>query len=596
MRIPLLALFIVTIISTTGFAQVNSAENEFCHEDYAKFLVAQQVTESNSVSDAPKRIKILIRSADFIWPYDEDAARKHFADAFNAAIAHFRERGYESRKVTEDARAVSTQLPDQRFEVIKAVAKRDGAWARRLTDAVMKDIEAAAKDAKDSDKSRELASLLQLAEESVTSNPDLSWYLFRRAMRYPLGMEWYFRLFSVAGTNPAFADSLYVELIRNYRNSNLRSLLFLSAYPFARMRIFGAESMSYAVSMHDSIVPNHALQRMFLETYFARIAAIAADPSRSTAQTASHLAPEPVNTIIALQQLEPIVMADHPDLIQRLALAKAQTSSMLTDEMRRDVGVREERAARSATRTFDDRLAELEEHFEKGTLKDSMIISIIAMQKLTEEQFGKIEPWLDRIKEEKVRYETTNYFWFRRSQLAVSELRFRDAEKHAEKVAEADHRAILAFELVEKQLEDVNDAATATQTLSGVSKLAGTLGNNLVRARVRLGLANMYSKVSPTFAINELSDAVAVMNQLKDPDLISTTIFRQIIGKDFGHYSAYSVPNYGLEKTFKELSREDISLPLSNARAIDDKYLQAIAVLAVASNCIERPKPKIGTN
>lgn len=593
MRISLLALSIIAFTASAGFAQINSAENEFCHQDYAKFLVSQQVTESNFVTDAAKRIKILILAADFIWPYDETAGRTYFTDAFNAAVSHFRETGYETKKVSEDARSVSAQLPDQRFEVIKAVAKRDAEWARRLTDTVLKEIEANSKDAKDSDRSRELMALLQLADQSVEANPDLSWYLFRRAMRYPLGSEWYFYLYSVAGTDQRFADQLYIELITNYRNANLRSLLFLSAFPFGQPRIFGPDAMSFGVSTRASMTPNRELQRMFLETYFLRIAAVAADPNRtSTPAPQTFLAPEPAGAWAALQQLEPFVIAGHPELLQRLALAKAQANSMMTDEMRRDLGVREARASSQRSRSFDERLAELEERFEKGTLTDGMIVSMFTIQKLTEDQFAKLESWLDKIKEEKLRYEASNYFWFRRSQLATEERRFRDSEKYAEKVPEADHRAILAFEMVEMQLEDVNDASSATQTLSTVSKLAGTLGNSLVRARVRLGLANMYARVSPTFAINELSDAVAVMNQLKEPDLVSTTVYRQLIGKDFGHYTAYSVPSYSLEKTFKELSREDISLPLSNARTIDDKYLRAVAVLAVASNCIEKPKPK----
>jgi hypothetical protein len=56
--------------------------------------------------------------------------------------------------------------------------------------------------------------------------------------------------------------------------------------------------------------------------------------------------------------------------------------------------------------------------------------------------------------------------------------------------------------------------------------------------------------------------------------------------------ASFSTPGYDLETTFSALSKTDFSLPLSNARTIDDKYYRTIAVIAIAKNCIDRPKKK----
>jgi len=83
-----------------------------------------------------------------------------------------------------------------------------------------------------------------------------------------------------------------------------------------------------------------------------------------------------------------------------------------------------------------------------------------------------------------------------------------------------------------------------------------------------------------------------VINKLKDADLQAGWILRHIKVKDMGFGASFSTPGYDLENTFTTLSKTDFSLPLSNAKAIDDKYFRTLAVIAIAKNCIDRPKPK----
>ena len=138
----------------------------------------------------------------------------------------------------------------------------------------------------------------------------------------------------------------------------------------------------------------------------------------------------------------------------------------------------------------------------------------------------------------------------------------------------------------------MNDAATVYQTLADVAKLARSSDDSLGKIRVHLGLANLYEKFNHGFAISELSEAVGTANKVRDEDLLASFVRRRVKVKDFMFFTSFGVPGYGLEETFASLSKTDFSLPLSNAKAIDDKYYRTLAVIAIAKNCIDRPKKK----
>jgi hypothetical protein len=66
-------------------AQFSNKENPNCNPNYAKLLIDRQISESQSLEESDKRIKILIRAADFLWDIDQENARKYFAEAFQTA-------------------------------------------------------------------------------------------------------------------------------------------------------------------------------------------------------------------------------------------------------------------------------------------------------------------------------------------------------------------------------------------------------------------------------------------------------------------------------------------------------------------------------
>lgn len=583
-----LVIAILSLIST--YAQTPGIESPVCNAQFAQLLVEQQVMESKSVVEPIKRIKILIRSADFLWKFDQPKARGYFGEAYKMANDRFKETGFESKEVGEKGKGMTSILPDQRMEVIGAIAKRDAVWAKKLSEQMLADYDKGAADRDKMNKMRELEDLLSLAGEMVKTNPELSRYLYRRVMRYPLFNHWFFAFYRIYKDDPAFADSIYIEALRNYRNETPRRLLYLSAYPFANERIFGVDKYTLSMDLPANVAANPTLQRQFIDTFFVRIANYAASEEDMNRVPEKNSQSEPVYMVSAIREIEPIVIERFPDMLQRLSIAKSQAFSLLSGEMRKQLDDKN-KWTDSLGQSVDERLEMIEKADSEGKLTDYMIVGMITWGERTEEQYARILPWLDKIKDENVRRETTNYFWFLRTKLAIKEKRLEDAEKYTLKVPEPEHRALLMFNMADSQSKNAVDVSNLFETLNRLSKLTHSADNSVAKAQILMGLANMYEKVNHSIALDELGEAIRVTNSLKDPDIFATSVRRQISGKNFSFFAMLDTPGYDLEKTFEELSKKDFEMSLANAKALDDKYFRTLAVIAVATDCTKNSKP-----
>ncbi|MDQ5836247.1 MAG: hypothetical protein M3379_05640, partial [Acidobacteriota bacterium] len=127
----LLLTALVLCLQPAARAQVKeqAAQPIFCDPPRALVLVRMQLSESKAFTDPVKRISVMTRAADLLWADERETARDVFAEAFDLASAHFREHGDEVRH--EQTRADSKmpgltyEVPDQRFVVLRAIARRD---------------------------------------------------------------------------------------------------------------------------------------------------------------------------------------------------------------------------------------------------------------------------------------------------------------------------------------------------------------------------------------------------------------------------------------------------------------------------------------
>ncbi|MDQ6785402.1 MAG: hypothetical protein M3033_01095 [Acidobacteriota bacterium] len=587
-RLHLLLTFCLWFSAADLFAQTTSKKPiKQCDAMLARQIIEEQADFSKTIDETDKRANVLVKVADFLWTSDEEAARRYFAEAFQVAQDRYHEKGLEK---IDAGKGLIHYKPDYRFMVVEAVAKRDPQWAKKLSETILKEFdEDKDKDNRDDfDKNRETQQLLGIAAQVAKDNPELALSLARRIMRYPLTNAWYFMLYQMAGNNQTLADSIYTELLTNYANAEVYRLLYLSAYPFSRERIFGLEKYSLGTSIPANFSPNQNLKRQFLLVLFNRIQQLTSENTTKSLQTST---PESAVAVIALNELEPVVMQQFPDLMPMFSQVKLQANSVVSNEIMDSANKRNEQGE-NWNKSFAEKLKDVEKADADGKLNDYLIYELATAAK-KEEDFKAAESWLDKMQEEQARDGVINYFYFQRSRVAAKDKRFEDARKYAEKVVKIEHRAVLYFDIAEAKLNQPNAKYEALDTLLEVYQLAQKAPDSVEKAQVLMGVANVYEKINHSNAIDALAAAIKTANALSNPDLFSSSQTQQIVGKKFAFFASYDVPGFDLNKTFYEISRADFQGALIQAESFNDRYLRTLAVMATVRDCEKNIKKEV---
>src|SRR5688572_6100526 len=130
----LLAVCIAVIPYRQVSAQRKQAKSPLCTQDNALEMIKQQIAFTRTFNDSVRRITVLIRAADLLWPHQQNKARAAFTEAFELATE------VEKETAQKGPRSIILRLqtPDQRYVVIRAVGKHDPAWAKVLTRQMLK--------------------------------------------------------------------------------------------------------------------------------------------------------------------------------------------------------------------------------------------------------------------------------------------------------------------------------------------------------------------------------------------------------------------------------------------------------------------------
>ena len=162
------------------------ARSSLCTKDNAVDTTKQQILLTRTFDNQVHRIAVLIRAADLLWPQDQEKALAAFMEAFDAAVQNFKENGDQVARTSQSQFAARIPLPDQRFKVISALAKRDPARARKLSAQMLEDDarEVADKPATDDQAKRRTAEkLLLTAHGLVATDPPSAVNFARESLR-----------------------------------------------------------------------------------------------------------------------------------------------------------------------------------------------------------------------------------------------------------------------------------------------------------------------------------------------------------------------------------------------------------------------------
>lgn len=584
----LVAAFIGGLITSQGQvpkkAETTPASS-LCNQESALEIIQQQMDATKTFDDRVERIAVLISTADLLWPYQQEKARATFTEAFDLGEQEFRDKG---NVISREGTGLIVQKPDERFTVINAIAKRDLPWARKLMERMLTESSSEVKEETATSAQQEIRTaekLLSMAISLVDSNQTAALSFAGSSFRYPATFFLPMFLYRLAALNRPAADQLYQEALRAYGNAPLERFLFLSAYPFGNQRDVG-ETPGYTMyRIPDPYPPNPALQRLFVQILLRRAQQFVDNPVESA--PGSRLS-EPGQIWLALTSLENQIAASLPDLGPAAEQARGTVFAQLSQNSQRRVG--QMIATRNAPRKSFDEQVEAAERNPDVVRRDQQLVFALTGDSGSE-SLDRVLAVVDKISDSSVRQPLLNWLYFDRSQRAIKDKKLDEARKLAARVEELDQRAHLYLRIAEESLKQNPDQTQAQEMLEEVVAAALTAPATIVRVRVQLGVAHLYTKLDMNRAIALMGEAVKSINQIEQADFSVQYVTRKIEGKTFSSYANFNTPGFSPETAFQELGKLDFDGMLSQASNLTNKPLRAKTTLALIKPCLQAPPP-----
>jgi hypothetical protein len=297
-----------------------------CSRESALEIIQNQIDLTKTFNDDVRRIPVLLRAADIIWPYQQDKARATFSDALEVATRNFKEKG----DAPHNEGRLLVEVPDQRFIVITAIAKRDAVWANKLSQRILQEDAQEEEDKAKKDPQQDARTgekLLQSASALLDSDRTTAVAFAKGSLAYPATISLPFFLYKLTEIDKGAADQFYQEALLAYARAPLSQFFYLSSYPFAGENEVGEVPVWTTYAVPKGLTPNPSLQRLFVQNLLTRAQALIANPSPSI-PGAGFSDAEQVS--IALARLDPQVATSLSDLSPALQEIRRNIYSLLS--------------------------------------------------------------------------------------------------------------------------------------------------------------------------------------------------------------------------------------------------------------------------
>lgn len=587
-----LAIILATLCCDV-VAQDNSQtvrlKSSLCTRENALTIIQQQIDFTRTFDNDVAHITVLLRSAGLIWSYEEKKARAAYTEAFDLATRNHKEKGDE---LTRDGKILIREA-DQRYTVIGAIAKHDSAWAKRLTEQMLKEGQQEAEGKSTKDTQADITTserLLSMASSLVSSDEGAALNFARNSLRYPATMYLSEFLYDLGRRDKAAGDQFYQEALAAYANAPIERLLYLSSYPFGNDREAGDMPGYTIYQVPAGFTPNPNLQRIFVQTLLRRAQTFIDDPSAGSRGTRVS---DPEEIWLALTRLQTQIQKSLPDLSPAAESAKANLAAKLSQDSQQELQ-RKIDADNPPKKTFDEQVEAALKNPNVDRRDQQLTFAIIHGSK--DEILDHVLSALDKISDSTLRQPLLNWFYFERAQSAIKAQRLDEARSLAAKVDELDQRAFLNSRIAEESLKQNPDQTQAREVLEAVLDAATKAPDTQVKVRALLGVAYLYTKFDMDRAIGVIGEAVRSINRIEHPDFRQQSIMRRIEGKTFASYASVVTPGFTPETAFREIGKADFDSMLNQASNFSDKLLRAMTTLVLVEQCLKDlpppPNPK----
>jgi hypothetical protein len=580
-------LFVLALMSSV-FAQKAPPKSSLCTRENSLDTINQQILTSRTLDDQIRRISVLIRSADLLWPYQKEKALATFIEAFDLATQNFKEHGDVVNRTSNSQFAARIPQPDQRYKVITALAKRDSAAARKLSEqATQNDLESLEQNGSQNPEVRKKLAekLLTVADALIETDPVSAANFARNSFQYTATLQLPGFLYHLAKTNRGLADALYSDALIAYGNSPMDQFLYLSSYPFGNNREAGEMPGYTFYFVPEGFVPNVALERAFTQKLLARAQVALESPEETVA---NYRWTELSQIWMALSRLEKQIGSSLPELAESAVQTKDRAfASLSVANQKRTNGVLD--SENQPKKSFEEQVEAAEKLTDVGRRDQALSFAVTGASKDT--PLDRVLNVIDKISDENVRGPLTNWLYFFRSQALNRDKKFDEARTLAAKVTELDQRAYLFSQIAEALLKSEEDKTRIREMLDEIAAAASKAPNTVVTARALLALANLYTKVDTNRSIEQLGTAVRVINAIEKPDFSQQFVMIKIEGKTFGSYASFQTPGFNPETAFAEIGKFDFDGTLSQSTNFAEKSLRSLTTMAVVEPCLKVEPP-----
>jgi len=552
-------------------------------------MIKQQIALSKTFNNSVRRITVLIQAADLLWPHQQDRARAAFNEAFELATET------EKENYQKGPRSIirRIQVPDQRYVVIRAVAKRDSVWAKELTRQMLKrDTDDRARDSFNDLLTAER--LLSTAREMIATDLNTALDLATASLKYPAGFMLTRFLYQLAAVNQPAADQFYAQALAVYGDKPLREFLYLQAYPFAWRDTLNTPIFAFYYEVPFNFVTSESLQRRFVQVLLRRAQqAVEApvDQSDNYQDTNQRWLPGPVHLLQGLIKLEPQVRESLPDLLPLLTQAREKILVSLTVENQKIFLQPGREVSTKPDQTFDEQI-ELARKLPDVDERNELIAS--AILGADRESLTKVLEAIDEISDSNLRAHLLEWLYFRRAASAIKDRDFKEAERLTSRLEGLEQRAYLHTELA-KGLLNAGMQAHAREVLEDGITEAKKAGVSTFAARTLLTGSNLYAKIDRGRSISVLAEAINCINRIEAPDFSGEPTLEKTPerkgrgGRYQGEYEfRFYMPGLDPESAFRQMAKVDFDNALSLSSTLTDKFQRAISTLAIAEACLAR--------
>jgi hypothetical protein len=603
----LLAVFMSGVIPAHQvWAQSKPTEagkSPLCSRENALEMIKQQVSLTKTFNDSIRRINVLIRAADLLWPYQQNKARAVFVEALELAAENEKENAQKRPR----SLLQTLQIPDQRYIVLRAVARRDPAWAKELTRQMLKS-------ANDSEASSTRSSpenvlnasrLLDSAYKMVATDINAAFDLARVSLNYPANFMLTRFLYRLAEVNQQAADQFYAEALAVYGDKPMREFLYLQAYPFAWRETLNTPIYAFH-EVPVNFVTNKSLQRRFVQVLLRRAQQaleVPLDEGDTYRNPSGTLTPGTVHLLQGLILLEPQVSVSLPDLLTPLKQAREQILVALPVENQKLLLQPGREISTTPDQDFDEQI-ELAEKASDENERNDLLANAVLSAAAKKESLAEVIQAIEKISNSSLRANLVEWLYFQRATTALQDKQFEVAERLASQVEGQEQRAYLHTEIARGLLNRSEMQTHGREVLDEAITEAKKAGMTIFAARTLLTASTLYVKIDLSQSISVLADAINCINRIEAPDFVSDdqalekSPERKTRGGRYGgeYRLRFYMPGLDPESAFREMAKIDFDISLSQSSAMNDKFQRALSTLSLAEVCLQQaqqqPKEK----